>query len=328
MTTRKIVAITGGSAGVGRAAARAFAERGYDVAVLARGEDGLAAVAREIEERGGRALAIPTDVADAEAVEAAAERIEAELGPIDVWVNDAMTSVFARFKDISADEFRRVTEVTYLGVAYGTLTALRRMVPRDRGTIVQVGSALAYRSIPLQSAYCGAKHAIVGLTDSIRSELIHDGSDVHITVVHLPAVNTPQFRWVRSRLPHRSQPVPPIFQPEVAGDAIAWAAEQRRREVFLGGSTWQAIIGQRVIPGWLDRYLAHNAWDGQMTDQPAVDRRDNLFEPVPGDPGAHGPFDDRARPSAPSFYLDRHRRVVAAAAATVAGLGAVALLRR
>ena len=248
MTTRKIVAITGGSAGVGRAAARAFAERGYDVAVLARGEDGLAAVAREIEERGGRALAIPTDVADAEAVEAAAERIEAELGPIDVWVNDAMTSVFARFKDISADEFRRVTEVTYLGVAYGTLTALRRMVPRDRGTIVQVGSALAYRSIPLQSAYCGAKHAIVGLTDSIRSELIHDGSDVHITVVHLPAVNTPQFRWVRSRLPHRSQPVPPIFQPEVAGDAIAWAAEQRRREVFVGGSTWQAIIGQRVIP--------------------------------------------------------------------------------
>ena len=193
MTARKIVAITGGSAGVGRAAARAFAEQGYDVAVLARGEDGLAAVARETEERGGRALAIPTDVADAEAVEAAAERIEAELGPIDVWVNDAMTSVFARFRDISADEFRRVTEVTYLGVVYGTLTALRRMVPRDRGTIVQVGSALAYRSIPLQSAYCGAKHAIVGLTDSIRSELIHDGSDVHITVVHLPAVNTPSF---------------------------------------------------------------------------------------------------------------------------------------
>jgi NAD(P)-dependent dehydrogenase (short-subunit alcohol dehydrogenase family) len=326
-TRRPVAVVTGGSAGVGRATARALAQRGYDVAVLARGEDGLKGVVRELEAAGAHALGIPTDVADAEAVEAAAQRTERELGPIDVWVNDAMTSVFGRFSKMSAEEFGRVTAVTYLGVVHGTMAALRRMQPRDAGTIVQVGSALAYRSIPLQSAYCGAKHAIVGFTDSLRSELIHDGSNVHLTVVHLPGLNTPQFRWTRSLLPQRSQPVPPIFQPEVAGDAIAWAAEQRRREVFVGRSTWQAILGQRVLPGWLDRYLARVAWDGQMTGEPAVDRPDNLFEPVAGDPGAHGPFDDRALPSAPTFFLDRHRRAIIASLG-LAGLMGAALLRR
>ncbi len=325
---RKVVAITGGSAGVGRAAARAFAEHGYDVGILARGEDGLVATTREIEERGGRALAIATDVADASAVDIAASRIESELGAIDVWVNDAMTSVFGRFTDITAEEFDRVTAVTYLGAVHGTMAALRLMQGRDQGTIVQVGSALAYRSIPLQSAYCGAKHAIVGFTDSIRSELIHDGSNVRITVVHLPALNTPQFRWVRSRLPKQSQPVPPIFQPEVAAEAIVWAAEHERREVFVGRSTWMAILGQRVIPGWLDRYLASNAWEGQMTEQDATQRPDNLLSPVSGDPGAHGPFDDRARPSAPSFFLDRHRRALALATAGAVGLLAALLKRR
>lgn len=324
---RPVAVVTGGSAGVGRATVRALAERGYDVAVLARGHDGLDATLREIEQRGGRGLTVPTDVADAAAVEAAADRIESELGPIRVWVNDAMTSVFGRFSEMSAEEFDRVTAVTYLGVVHGTMAALRRMKARDAGTIVQVGSALAYRSIPLQSAYCGAKHAIVGFTDSIRSELIHDDSNVHVTVVHLPAVNTPQFRWVRSLLPQRSQPVPPIFQPEVAGNAIAWAAEHRRREVFVGRSTWLAILGQRLIPGWLDRYLADAAWEGQMTGKPATERPDNLFSPVAGDPGAHGPFDDRAGASAPSVFLDQHRRAIAALVG-LAGLVGMTLIKR
>ncbi len=324
---RPVAVVTGGTAGVGRATARALAQRGYDVAVLARGQDGLDAVVDELEDAGVRGLAIATDVADGEAVEAAAERIEHELGPIELWVNDAMTSVFGRFSKISAEEFDRVTAVTYLGVVHGTMAALRRMQERDRGTIVQVGSALAYRSIPLQSAYCGAKHAIVGFTDSLRSELIHDGSNVHVTIVHLPAVNTPQFRWVRSLLPQRSQPVPPIFQPEVAGEAIAWAAGQRRREVWLGRSTWQAIIGQRLIPGLLDHYLAKAAWEGQMTGEPAVDRPDNLFAPVAGDPGAHGPFDDRAASTAPTFFLDRHRKAFISSLGLAAIIGAVLVKR-
>ncbi len=308
--------ITGASAGVGRATVRAFAAKGWDIGLLARGQEGLDAARREAETAGARALAISIDVADAEAVEKAAGRIEAELGPIEVWVNNAMTSVFARALDTSADEYRRVTEVTYLGYVHGTLSALRRMVPRDRGVIIMVGSALAYRSIPLQSAYCASKAAIRGFTDSVRTELLHDGSAVSLRAIHLPAVNTPQFGWVRSRLPRMPQPVPPIFQPEVPAEAIVWLAENDRREVLLGTPTAMAVLGQKVIPGLLDRYLADAAWEGQMTSEPRPqDAPDNLFQPLSGDRGAHGSFDDRAREVIPQWWLVRNRPVVAGLAA-------------
>ena len=320
--TRRVVVITGASAGVGRATARAFAARGWDVGLLARGQAGLDAARAEAEGAGVRALAISVDVADAAAVERAADRIETELGPIDVWVNNAMTSVFARALDTSADEYRRVTEVTYLGYVHGTLSALRRMVPRDRGVIIMVGSALAYRSIPLQSAYCASKAAIRGFSDSVRAELLHDGSAVSLRAIHLPAINTPQFSWVRSRLPRMAQPVPPIFQPEVPAEAIVWLAENDRREVLLGTPTAMAVLGQKVIPGLLDRYLADAAWEGQMTSEPRPeDTPDNLFQPLPGDRGAHGSFDDRAREAIPQWWLVRNRPVVAGAAA---GLGVLA----
>src|SRR5438105_11498083 len=256
----EVVVITGASAGVGRATVREFARHGAHIGLVARGRDGLEGARREVEEAGGRALVLPTDVADADAVETAAETVERELGAIDVWVNNAMASVFSPVKAMRADEFRRVTEVTYLGCVHGTLSALRRMQPRDRGTIVQVGSALAYRSIPLQSAYCAAKHAIVGFTDSLRCELRHDGSRVHLTVVHLPALNTPQFDWVRSRLPRRAQPVPPIYQPEVAARAIWWAAHHRRREVHVAFPTVLAIQAEKIAPGVLDRYLGRTGY--------------------------------------------------------------------
>lgn len=294
------VVVTGASAGVGRAVARAFAERGASVALVARGRDGLHAAAREVEAAGGRALVLPLDTADAAAVEHAAARAEAELGPIDVWVNNAMVSVFAPVSQLTADEVRRVTEVTYLGYVHGTLSALRRMAPRDRGTIVQVGSALAYRSIPLQAAYCGAKHAIEGFTESLRCELRHDRSGVRVTSVHLPAVNTPQFGWVRNRLSRRAQPVPPIFQPEVAARAIVWAADRAPRELKVGWPTVRAVYLERVVPGLLDRYLAAKGYDGQQTGEPAdPDGPDNLFGPLPGDAGAHGRFDERAHRSSP-----------------------------
>lgn len=313
---RPVVVITGASAGVGRATVRAFAAKGWDIGLLARGQEGLDAARREAETAGARALAISIDVADAEAVEKAAGRIEAELGPIEVWVNNAMTSVFARALDTSADEYRRVTEVTYLGYVHGTLSALRRMVPRDRGVIIMVGSALAYRSIPLQSAYCASKAAIRGFTDSVRTELLHDGSAVSLRAIHLPAVNTPQFGWVRSRLPRMPQPVPPIFQPEVPAEAIVWLAENDRREVLLGTPTAMAVLGQKVIPGLLDRYLADAAWEGQMTSEPRPqDAPDNLFQPLSGDRGAHGSFDDRAREVIPQWWLVRNRPVVAGLAA-------------
>src|SRR5947207_4278946 len=253
-TTRQVVVVTGASAGVGRATVRAFAQRGADVGLLARGVDGLEAARREVEAAGGRAIAIPTDVADADRVEAAADRIERELGPIDVWVNNAMVSVFSPVKELTPDEVHRVTEVTYLGVVYGTLAALKRMLPRDRGSIVQVGSALAYRGIPLQAAYCGAKHAIQGFTESLRSELLHDKSNVRVTMVQLPAINTPQFSWVKSRLPREPQPVPPIYAPEIAADAIVWAARHRRREMSVGAPTVAAIWGNKVASGLADRY--------------------------------------------------------------------------
>jgi NAD(P)-dependent dehydrogenase (short-subunit alcohol dehydrogenase family) len=304
----RVVVVTGASAGIGRASALAFAERGDRVALLARGTTGLDAAAREVRECGGTALPISVDVSDHEALERAADRVEDELGPIDVWVNNAFTSVFAPFMEIEPEEFRRVTEVTYVGVVYGTKAALRRMLPRDRGAIVQVGSALAYRAIPLQSPYCAAKFAIRGFTDSLRSELAHKGSAVHLTMVQLPAVNTPQFDWSRNRMPRRAQPVPPIFQPEVAAEAILFAAQARRREVWVGSSTVKAILANRLVPGMLDRYLGQAGYDGQMSDEPApADADGNLFEPMPGDHGAHGRFDREASPRSPALWATMHR---------------------
>ena len=324
-----MVVVTGASAGVGRAVAHAFADRGDSVALIARDALALEEVAHEVESRGGRSLVLPLDVSNADAVEAAAAGVEAELGPIDVWVNNAMVSVFSPVREMTADEYRRVTEVTYLGYVHGTLSALRRMLPRDRGVIVQVGSALAYRAIPLQSAYCAAKHAINGFSESLRTELLHDGSSVRVTQVHLPAVNTPQFDWVRSRLPGRAQPVPPIYQPEVAAEAIVWASEHTRREVSVGFPTVAALLGDKIAPGLLDHYLARTNYEAQQTDQPVEpNRRDNLWLPVGGDHGAHGVFDDRAQTSSPQWWLTTHRALVAAAAGVAGSLGAVALRRR
>lgn len=287
--------ITGASAGLGRAAAREFGRHGAKVGLIARGVDGLEAAKREIESSGGSALVLPLDVADAKAMEKAAASVEQELGPIDIWVNNAMASVFSPVKEMQAEEYKRVTEVTYLGVVYGTLAALKRMLARDRGTIVQVGSALAYRSIPLQSAYCAAKHAIAGFTDSLRCELIHDKSSVRVTMVQMPALNTPQFGWVKSRLKHKAQPVPPIFEPEVGAKAIYWAAHHRRREVYVGWPTVEAIVGNKVVPGLLDRYLGKTGFASQQTREPEdPNRANNLWEPLKGDYGAHGAFDARA----------------------------------
>jgi NAD(P)-dependent dehydrogenase (short-subunit alcohol dehydrogenase family) len=312
----RVVVITGASAGVGRATVRRFAKDGAKIGLLARGLDGLEAAREEVESAGGRALALPLDVADPNKVEAAAETIEKEFGAIDIWINDAMTSVFAPLKEMTPEEFRRVTDVTYLGVVYGTMAALKRMLPRDHGTIVQVGSALAYRSIPLQSAYCGAKHAIHGFTDSLRCELIHDKSHVHVTMVQLPAVNTPQFGWVKNRMANHPQPLGPVFQPEVAAEAIHWAAHHRRREVYLGMPTVESILGNKVAPGLLDHYLGRNGYKGQQTSQPKnADQPDNLWEPVPGDHGAHGIFDARAKSRSPEFWVTKNRGWLSAAAA-------------
>jgi NAD(P)-dependent dehydrogenase (short-subunit alcohol dehydrogenase family) len=320
----QVVVVTGASAGIGRAIVRMLAAHGAHVGLIARGRDGLDGARREVEAAGGRALVLPLDVADADAVERAAARVEAELGPIDVWINNAMASVFSPVKEMTPDEFRRVIEVTYLGYVYGTLAALKRMLPRDRGVIVQVGSALAYRAIPLQAAYCGAKHAIKGFTESLRSELIHDRSNIRVSMVHLPAHNTPQFGWVKSRLPNKAQPVPPVFQPEVAAEAVLWAAREPRRERWVGWPTVKAILAERFIPGYLDRYLATRGYSGQQTDEPAdPDRPHNLWAPVSGDHGAHGAFDHRAHDRSWQLWASMHRGWLLLAGA---GLVAAALL--
>lgn len=319
----EVVMVTGASAGVGRAAVREFARHGARIGLLARGVEGLEGAREDVVALGGEALVLPADVADPDAVEASAAALEDHFGPIDIWINNAMTSVFSPVIEMQADEYRRVTEVTYLGVVHGTLAALRRMVPRDRGVIVQVGSALAYRGIPLQSAYCAAKHAIQGFMDSLRVELMHDRSNVHVTMVHMPALNTPQFGWVRSRLPNRAQPVPPIYQPEVAARAIHFAAHSDRRAVWVGWPTVKAIAGTRIAPAIGDYELARMGYDAQQTDQPEnPDRPDNLYSPVAGDHGAHGDFDDRASFTSSQLWLTRHRRSILVAAAA-AGAGAI-----
>jgi len=315
-THREVVVITGASAGVGRATARAFAREGARIGLLARGREGLEAARRDVEALGGEALVLPTDVADAAQVEAAAQAVEDAFGPIDVWVNNAMTSVFAEFLDIEPEEFERVTAVCYHGQVNGTRAALKRMLPRDRGVIVLVGSALAYRGIPLQSAYCGAKHAVEGLFDSVRSELLHHRSGVHITMVQLPAMDTPQFNWVRSRLPRKAQPVPPIYPPEVAADAVVFAARSRRREVFVGASSAKAIWGNKLAPQIADRYLARSGYESQMRDEPEIPNRpDNLFSPLPGDHGARGVFGDRTRSGRAELWASKHRNWLLAGAA-------------
>lgn len=308
MTHPEVVVITGASAGVGRAVVREFAKYKARIGLLARNREALEVARAEVKQMGGEALVLSTDVANAEQVEAAAEAVEKEFGPIDIWINNAMVSVFSPFKEMTGEEFKRVTEVTYLGYVYGTLSALKRMLGRNRGAIVQVGSALAYRGIPLQAAYCGAKHAIQGFTDSLRCELLHDGSKVRVIEVHMPALNTPQFSWVKSRLPRKPQPIAPIFQPELAADAIYWAAHQERSEIYVGWPTVKAIVGNKIAPRFADRYLARNGYSSQQTDEPVEpDRRDNLWEPPPGDHGVHGSFDARSRDFSIQMWMNKNR---------------------
>ncbi len=322
MSKREVVVVTGASAGLGRAIARRFARDGAAVALLARGRDGLEGARRDCERLGGKGLVIPTDVSDAAAVERAAAEVEAGLGPIDIWVNNAMVSVFSPVREMLPEEYQRVTNVTYLGVVHGTLAALKRMSERDRGVIIQVSSALAYRSIPLQSAYCAAKHAILGFTASLRTELIHERSNVRVTLVHMPALNTPQFSWVKSLLPRRPQPVPPIFDPEVGADAVAWAARNDcGRELSVGWPSVEAVYGNKLAPDFADRYLARSGYASQQTSEPAdPDRPNNLWEPLPGDHGAHGRFDSRSRSFSVELWLRKHRELVAVTGIGLAGV--------
>ena len=320
MARQRIVVVTGASAGIGRAVARRFGRDRWRVALIARGVDGLEGARLEVEELGGEAMVIPCDVADESAVDAAAERVEREWGPIDVWINDAMVTSYCEFLDISPADFRRMTDVTYLGSVWGIRAAMKRMVARNRGTIVQVGSALAYRSIPLQSAYCGAKSALRGFIDSLRSELLHHRSRVKITMVQLSAFNTPQFDWGKTCGTKQPQPVPPIFQPEVAAEGIYYSALHPRRELWVGWPAMKAILAQKFVPGIVDRILAKQGYSGQHTDDPLPPgRQDNMYAPVPGDHGAHGRFDARAMPVSKQLDVSLHRSAIAAA------LGAVAI---
>ncbi|HJT57708.1 MAG TPA: SDR family oxidoreductase [Ktedonobacteraceae bacterium] len=329
----EVVVITGASAGVGRATVRAFAKRGAHIGLLARGIDGLEGARQDVERLGGKALIVQTDVADPEQVEAAAAKVEQTFGPIDIWVNVAMASVFSPAKEMKPEEYKRVTEVTYLGQVYGTLTALKRMLPRDAGKIINVGSALAYRGIPLQSAYCGSKHAIQGFTESVRTELMHDKSNVKISMVQLPAVNTPQFGWVKSRLPDKAQPVPPIYQPELIADAITYVADHYRRQMYIGLSTVIVIQGNKILPAFGDWYLSKTGYKSQQTDQPAnPNRPNNLWEPVDGkgggDHGAHGAFDAKAMNRSWQLWADMHRGVLALAGAGLFGVVGATLFWR
>jgi NAD(P)-dependent dehydrogenase (short-subunit alcohol dehydrogenase family) len=326
---REVVVITGCSSGIGRAIAQQFGASGAHVALVARNREGLKGARDDVETAGGRAIPIPTDVADPDAVEAAAATAEEELGPIDIWVNAAMTTVFSWFEDIEPEEFRRATDVSYHGFVWGTKAALKRMLPRDRGTIVQVGSAMAYRGIPLQSPYCGAKHAIKGFQESVRSELRNKGSKVHLTMVQLPGVNTPQFDHCLCKMPNKPMPVAPVYQPEVAARAVHWAAHHRRREVWVGVPTVYTILGNKLSPLVAELYLAKTAVSGQQTSQPlAPDRKANLFEPTPGDPGAHGDFDDMAHPESAQSWASMHRRPLLAGLASGAAAATAALVRR
>jgi NAD(P)-dependent dehydrogenase (short-subunit alcohol dehydrogenase family) len=325
------VVVTGASAGIGRAVAREFGGRGARVGLLSRGRKGLEQAAAEVESAGGSALVVPTDMANFDEVDEAAEQVEQRFGNIDVWVNVAFTSVFAPFDKIAPEEFRRVTEVTYLGFVHGTMAAVARMRPRDHGTIVQVGSALGGRAIPLQSAYCGAKHATNGFTESVRTELLHDNSNVHITIVQMPAVNTPQFSWVLSRLPRQPQPVPPIYQPEIAARAVAFAADHPgRKQYWVGASTVATLIGQRLMPAIMDRYLARTGYSSQQTDEAQKNRPNNLWRPLDNDDGrdygAHGAFDDRALPVSPQWWI-RKKAMPLSLAAGAAIVGAAAIRR-
>jgi NAD(P)-dependent dehydrogenase (short-subunit alcohol dehydrogenase family) len=331
------IVITGASAGIGRATARLYGERGANVGLIARGQAGLDGAVADVVQAGGKALALCADVADHKQVKDAARQVEELFGPIDVWINVAFTSVFAPFEEISPAEFRRVTEVSYLGFVHGTMVALEAMRPRGRGTIVQVGSALGERSIPLQSAYCGAKHAVNGFTSSLRCELLHESSGIHVTIVQMPAVNTPQFSWVRSRLPNHPQPVPPIYQPEVAARAVVYAAgHPRRRQYWAGGSTAATLAANKVFPALLDRYLARTGYASQQTSQKAApERPDNLWQPADGadghDYGARGIFDSVSHDGSPQLWLSQHARLLTAAAgagtAILVGLAAARAVR-
>jgi NAD(P)-dependent dehydrogenase (short-subunit alcohol dehydrogenase family) len=327
----EIVVITGASAGVGRAIARAFAKRGAHIGLVARGHEGLEGARQDVERAGGKALVIPTDVSNPDQVEAAAQKVEETFGPIDIWINDAMASVFSPVREMTPEEFKRVTEVTYLGYVYGTMAALRRMLPHNQGRIIQIGSALAYRGIPLQAAYCGAKHAIQGFTESLRTELIHDKSNVKITMVQLPAVNTPQFSWVKSRLPHKAQPVPPIYQPEVIADAVTWVADHYRRQLFVGLSTVIVIQANKIVPAIGDWYLGKTGFKSQQTNEPEnPNRPNNLYGPVDEnrDHGAHGSFDERAIQKSWQLWADTHRPMLALVGAGIASIFAAAIVWR
>ncbi len=330
-TKPEVVVVTGASAGVGRAIVQAFAKRGAHIGLLARGHRGLEGARREVEEFGGKALVIPTDTAYADQVEAAAAKVEETFGPIDLWINVAMASVFSPVKEMKPEDYKRVTEVSYLGYVYGTLAALHRLLPRDRGHIIQIGSALAYRGIPLQSAYCGAKHAIQGFTESLRAELIHDKSNVKITMVQLPAVNTPQFGWVKNRLPHKAQPVPPIYQPEVIAKGVTYVADHYRRQLFIGGSTVIVIQGNKLAPGLGDKYLAKTGFKSQQTGQPAdPNAPNNLWQPVDEnrDYGAHGAFDKKATSKSSQLWVDTHRSMLGLVGAGIVAATAAAIVWR